>query len=132
MTRHFGILCIASVLPPIGAASAQTPATLPPRWVQGPRADLEIRASPFDSTSVLLGNHHVKACYSRPRKLGRPVMSRLVPFGAPLRMGADEATAIFLPTAGTIAGVAVEAGWHTVTAIPNSRDWQIVVNRGVQ
>ncbi|MBK7596883.1 MAG: DUF2911 domain-containing protein [Gemmatimonadetes bacterium] len=43
------------------------------------------------------------------------------PFGAPLRMGADEATAIFLPTAGTIAGVAVEAGWHTVTAIPTAR-----------
>lgn len=83
MTRHFGILCIGSVLPPIGTASAQTPATSPPGWVQGTGADLEIRASPFDSTCVLLGNHQVEGCYSCPRKLGRPVMSRLVPFGAP-------------------------------------------------
>lgn len=39
----------------------------------------------------------VKVCYSRPRKLGRPVMGRLVPYGEPWRLGANEATAIHVP-----------------------------------
>lgn len=101
-------------------------------WVQGPREDLEIRASPFDSTTVVLDSRTVKVCYSRPRKLGRPIMGRLVPYGAPWRMGADEATAIHMPTRGTIAGVAVDAGWYTLYAIPASTAWRIVVNRGVR
>lgn len=113
-------------------ALAQQPDTSLSCWVQGPRSDLEIRASPFDSASVKLGDQIVKVCYSRPRKLGRPIMGRLVPFGAPWRLGADEATAIYIPTRGSVAGVAVEPGWYSLYAIPNEREWQIVVNRRVQ
>lgn len=59
-------------------------------WVRGDRADLELRASPFDSAAVSLDAGTVKVCYSRPTKLGRPIMGRLVPYGVPWRMGADE------------------------------------------
>lgn len=111
---------------------AQEPAASLACWVQRPRADLEIRASPFDSTSVQLGARIVKVCYAGPRKLGRPIMGRLVPFGAPWRMGADEATAIYLPTSGSIAGVAVDAGWYSLYAIPEASAWKIVVNRRAQ
>ena len=113
-------------------AFSQQPATPLGCWVQGPRSDLEIRASPFDSTSINLGDQTVKVCYSRPRKLGRTVMGRLVPYGAPWRLGADEATVIYMPTKGSVAGVAVEPGWYSLYAIPNEREWQIVVNRRVQ
>lgn len=98
-------------------------------WVRGDRADLELRASPFDSASVSLDAGTVKVCYSRPRKLGRPIMGRLVPYGVAWRMGADEATSIHLPVAGSVAGVDLEAGWYSLYAIPGERDWQIVVNR---
>jgi hypothetical protein len=98
-------------------------------WVRGDRADLELRASPFDSASVSLDAGTVKVCYSRPRKLGRPIMGRLVPYGVPWRMGADEATSIHLPVAGTVAGVDLEAGWYSLYAVPGEREWQIVVNR---
>lgn len=101
-------------------------------WVQGPREDLELRASPFDSTAVLLRAGEVKVCYSGPRKLGRPVMGRLVPFGQPWRMGADEATAIYLPTRGSVAGVQLDAGWYTLFAIPAQVEWRIVVNSGIR
>jgi hypothetical protein len=77
---------------------------------------------------VSLEAGELKVCYSRPRKLGRPIMGRLVPYGQPWRMGADEATSIHLPVAGTIAGVAVEAGWYSLYAIPGESEWQIVVN----
>lgn len=101
-------------------------------WVRGERADLELRASPFDSTSVALAGGSVKVCYSRPRKLGRPLMGRLIPFGEPWRFGADEATAIHVTAPATIAGVNVEPGWYTLMAIPGEREWRIVVNGSTQ
>jgi len=55
-------------------------------------------------------------------------MGRLVPYGAPWRLGADEATAIHLPASATIGGVSVEPGWYTLMAIPGEREWRIVVN----
>ena len=97
-------------------------------WVRGERADLELRASPFDSAAVSLDAGDVKVCYSRPRKLGRPIMGRLVPYGRPWRMGADEATSIHLPVAGTLGGVALGPGWYSLYAIPAESEWRIVVN----
>ena len=126
-------LAVAALLALVSSPTqAQGTAPSSECWVQGPREDLEIRASPFDSTAVVLGARTVKVCYSRPRKLGRPIMGRLVPFDAPWRMGADEATAIHMPSRGTIAGVAVDAGWYSLYAIPGPTAWRIVVNRGVR
>lgn len=101
-------------------------------WVQGDRAGLELRASPYDSTSVSLEAGTVEVCYSRPRKLERPIMGRLVPFGVPWRFGANEATAIHVPARATIAGVAVDPGWYSLIAIPGEETWRIVVNESVE
>ena len=121
---------ILALAAPIGTVSAQVNGpSVPSCWVRGDPADLELRASPFDSASVVLDAGTVKVCHSRPRKLGRPIMGRLVPFGEPWRFGADEATAIHLPAAGTVAGVRVESGWYTLYAVPGERTWDIVVNR---
>lgn len=97
-------------------------------WVRGDPIDLELRASPYDSTAVALEEGRVKVCYSRPRKLGRPIMGRLVTYGEPWRFGANEATAIHMPASGAIAGVAVEPGWYSLIAIPGEQEWRIVVN----
>jgi hypothetical protein len=96
--------------------------------VRGDRADLELRASPYDSTAASLEGGTVKVCYSRPRKLGRPIMGRLVSYGEPWRLGANEATAVHVSARATIAGVAVEPGWYSLMAIPGEREWGIVVN----
>lgn len=101
-------------------------------WVRGEPADLELRASPYDSTRVDLAGGPVKVCYSRPHKLGRPLMGRLVPFGEPWRFGANEATAIHVPAAGSVAGVAVEPGWYSLIAVPGEPSWRIVVNGQVR
>lgn len=97
-------------------------------WVRGDRAALELRISRLDSASVALAPGRVKVCYGRPRKLGRPIMGRLVPWGEPWRLGANEATAIRMPVAGRIAGVPVEAGWFSLYAVPGEGWWRIVVN----
>lgn len=120
------VLVVATAHP--GSAQEQEPTC----WVRGERADLELRASPYDSTAVALEPGTVKVCYSRPRKLGRPIMGRLVPYGEPWRFGANEATAIHLPTAAEIAGVRVEAGWYSLMAVPGEGEWRIVVNENVE
>lgn len=97
-------------------------------WVRGERADLELRASPYDSTELVLDGGAVKVCYSRPRKLGRPIVGRLVPYGAVWRLGANEATALHVSVPATVAGVAVEPGWYSLMAIPGESEWRIVVN----
>ena len=97
-------------------------------WVDPKQPPLDLRASPFDSAMVKTDAGEIKVCYSRVRKLGRPIMGRLVPYGTPWRLGADEATSIFLPVSGTVAGVSLNAGWHSLFAIPAEREWRIVVN----
>ncbi len=79
-----------------------------------------------------LGTGTVKVCYGRPRKNERQIMGGLVPFGAPWRMGANEATAIHMPSDGSIAGVPVKAGSYSLYAVPGEKEWQIVVNSVTQ
>lgn len=110
---------------PGDAPAGQEP---PGCWIRIDPADLELRISPLDSASVELEGGTVKVCYSRPRKVGRPIMGRLVPFGEPWRLGANEATAIHLPGPGAIAGVEVPGGWHSLYAVPGPEEWRIVVN----
>lgn len=110
-------------------AARRAPLDSPGCWVRGAREDLELRISELDSASVELGGDTAKVCYSRPRKLDRPIMGRLVPYDEPWRLGANEATAVHVPFPAEIAGVEVEPGWYSLYAIPGPESWEIVVNR---
>lgn len=103
------------------------------------REELAGRMSPLDSASVALPAGTIKVCYGRPAMRGREIMGGLVPYGQPWRLGANEATTIYMPAAGAIAGVSVDAGWYSLYAIPRSHEaaamrtkpgaWEIFVNR---
>lgn len=101
-------------------------------WFQGKAADVAQRKSAHDSASVSLDGGTVKVCYGRPHQNGREIMGKLVPYGEPWRIGADEATAIHVPFPARIAGVNVEPGWYSLYAIPGAKQWQIVVNSDAQ
>lgn len=107
------------------AAQAQ-----PACWTRSDPSELAERASPLDSASVALEAGTVKVCYGRPQMRGREVMGGLVPFDEPWRTGANEATSIHMPAAGTIAGVAVEPGWFSLYTIPGPERWEVVINAG--
>lgn len=131
MSSSCRVLACAVVLPlqaGVQSSAAQETNPAPGCWIRGDRAELELRASPFDSAAVALDAGAVKICYGRPRKLGRPIMGRLVPYGRPWRLGANEATAVHVPVRASIAGVAVDPGWYTLYAVPGEREWRIVVN----
>ena len=95
---------------------------------RGDLAGAAERPSPLGWVDITLGGQTATLCYGRPYAKGRTVMGELVPFGAAWRMGANEATALHLPFAAEIGGVAVEAGSYSLYAVPGASEWEIVVN----
>jgi hypothetical protein len=95
---------------------------------RGERAELTKRASPLDSAVGRLGDAEVKLCYSRPSARGRTIMGGLVPFDQPWRLGANEATTLYLPVAARFGDVTLKPGLYSLYAIPGAKSWQLVVN----
>ena len=122
IARHVALFAAALTLLAPDNASAQSKASQA-CWVRGSPEGLASRPSILDSASVQLGSSTVKVCYGRPRKNDRKIMGGLVPFGAPWRMGANEATVIHMPSGGSIAGVPVKAGWYSLYTIPSRKEW---------
>ena len=129
--RHVALVAATLTLLAPDKASAQSTAAQA-CWIRGTPERVASRPSILDSASVQLGTSTVKVCYGRPRKNDRRIMGSLVPFGAPWRLGANEATVIHMPSSGSIAGVAVQAGSYSLYAIPSEKEWQIVVNSVTQ
>lgn len=96
-------------------------------WTSGDTAG---RPSPLDSAVVAMGDDVVKVCYGAPSAKGRTMVGDggVHPFGQPWRTGANEATAIHLPFAATVAGVAVPAGSYSIYTVPGADSWGIHVN----
>ena len=90
------------------------------------------RPSPLGATVVTVAGQEAKLCYGRPKANGRTVMGELVPFGAPWRMGANEATALHIPFAASIGGVEVEPGVYSIYAVPGETEWTFFLNRNYE
>ena len=111
------------------SAAALTPANVEAQncWTNG---DIAGRPSPLDSAMATMGDDVVKVCYGAPSARGRTMVGEggAHPFGQPWRTGANEATAIHLPFAATVAGVEVEAGSYSIYTVPGADSWGIHVN----
>jgi hypothetical protein len=132
-SRLLGSITIALAL----VAARRAPSDAPMQgsdacWFQDKAPDLAKRKSAHDSAMVAMDGGTVKVCYGRPHQNGRAIMGKLVPYGEPWRVGADEATAIHVPFPARIAGVNVEPGWYSLYAIPGEKQWQIVINSEAQ
>lgn len=114
------------------APPAPAPQSATACWARADAASLAQRGSAFDSVSVAVGDQTIKVCYSRPKMNGRAIMGGLVPYDQPWRLGANEATVIHMPAAGTIAGVAVDAGSYSLYAVPAANEWKFFVNRNAK
>jgi hypothetical protein len=95
-------------------------------------AEAAERPSPRDSAVVSLGDADVKVCYGAPSARGREVMGGLVPYDAPWRAGADEATSLHLPFRADVAGVVVDPGVYSLYVVPGTESWDIVLNGTVE
>jgi hypothetical protein len=131
-SRLLGSATLALVLIAAGRAPSAPAQGSDGCWFQGTPAQVAQRKSAHDSASVAMDGGTVKVCYGRPHQNGRAIMGKLVPYGEPWRVGADEATAIHVPFRASIAGVNVEPGWYSIYAVPGATQWQIVVNSEAQ
>jgi len=104
----------------------------PACWIRGDRADLDVRISRLDSAITTLGTDTLTVCYSRPRMLGRPIMGRVVPFGEPWRLGANEATTLTVSVPVLLGEIRLAPGTYSLYAIPEQREWRVIVNRAGQ
>jgi hypothetical protein len=109
-------------------ASATVMAPSPPCWVREDPADLELRISRLDSATTTLGQDTLTVCYSRPRVLGRPIMGRVVPFGEPWRLGANEATTLTVSAPVLFGDLRLLPGSYSLYAVPERREWRLIVN----
>jgi hypothetical protein len=83
------------------------------------------RKSPHDTVS----NGNVTVTYGRPYKNNRAVFGGLEKFGKVWRVGADEATTITFKNDVKFGGHNVKAGTYTLFAIPNEKEWTIILNK---
>lgn len=95
-----------------------------------PQAEVEGRASPYDSMTFTVGDGIAKVCYSRPSLRGRTMIGGdAVPYGQVWRTGANEPTTIHLTVPASIAGIDVDAGSYSLYTIPEEgQEWTLIVN----
>ncbi|HVS95983.1 MAG TPA: DUF2911 domain-containing protein [Puia sp.] len=80
--------------------------------------------SPHDT----LRTKDITITYGRPYKKGREIFGKLEPYGKVYRCGADEATQITFAKDVTFGGKPVKAGTYTFCAIPNAKEWTVILN----
>lgn len=92
-------------------------------------ADLELpRVSPKATITQTLGFTDVTIAYSRPGVKGRAIWGALVPYGAPWRTGANEATSFTSTGDLKVNGQALPAGTYSFFTIPGKDEWTVAFN----
>ena len=95
----------------------------------GDAAATASRPSPLGAVSFTVGGEQAKLCYGRPAAKGRKVMGELVPFGAPWRLGANEATSLHLRFSADVGGVKLEPGVYSIYVVPGEKEWEFFLNK---
>jgi hypothetical protein len=90
------------------------------------------RPSPLGQTEIVLGSHVGKICYGRPSARDRIVEGGLIPFDAPWRLGANEATVIHLPFPARVGGIDLEPGEYSLYVNAGESEWEFVLNSNAQ
>jgi hypothetical protein len=90
------------------------------------------RPSPLGETEITLESHVGKICYGRPSANDRVVEGGLIPFDAPWRVGADEATVIHLPFPASVGGIELEPGSYSLYTNAGEFEWEFVLNSNAE
>jgi predicted negative regulator of RcsB-dependent stress response len=84
--------------------------------------------SPAASISQTVGLSEITVVYHRPGVNGRPIWGKLVPYGEPWRVGANENTTITFSTDVKVGGKPLKAGTYGLHALPTAKDWTIMLS----
>lgn len=132
-----GVHPMRSSIPPLAALLAGTLLAAPVAaqedyactW-QASGDALTSRASPPDSARATIGGGFAKVCYGAPSARGRTMLGgEHVPFGRLWRLGANEATRLYVSFPASIGDVSVDPGAYSLYAVPGAERWRFFVNR---
>lgn len=70
----------------------------------------------------------IRVTYSRPAKKGREIFGKLLKFGEPWRVGANESTEILFINDVIFGGKTIKAGRYTLIIIPTETEWTLKLN----
>jgi len=107
---------------------------LPLRAQEAPK---EVRISPHETVSAVVGGARVTVVYGRPRtvdpKTGkmRTIWGGLVPYGEVWRTGADEATLLITQKSLMFGGTTIPAGAYTLWTLPSKDGAKLIVNKQI-
>lgn len=73
----------------------------------------------------------IRVAYSRPSKNGREIFGKLLKFGEPWRIGANESTEILFLQDVQFGGTDIKAGRYSLIAIPEANQWTLKLNTGL-
>jgi hypothetical protein len=85
--------------------------------------------SPAASVKQTVGLTDVTIEYSSPAVKGRKIWGDLVPYDAPWRAGANQATKITFSKDVTFGGKPVPAGTYALVALPTAKGWTMILNK---
>ena len=114
MKQVLQLLAAGLLLAP--AAQAQTKFTIPP-------------LSPTTRIHQNFSVSYIDLTYSRPSLRGRVAFGGVVPNGKEWRMGANTITKVRFGEEVKIGGQTVPAGSYALLAIPEAKEWTIILNR---
>jgi hypothetical protein len=91
--------------------------------------DTPTRPSPTALTSIRYKDAYIKITYCQPKKRGREIFGKLVPFGEVWRTGANEATELTLTRDVFVNNTLLVAGTYSLFTILESEKWTIIINK---
>jgi len=92
------------------------------------QGDKSNRPSPPETAKGKVGGANITIDYSSPAVKGRTIWGSLVPWDKVWRAGANEATIFTTDKAIKVGGKDLAAGKYSLFAIPNDKEWTIILN----
>ena len=89
---------------------------------------VEMPKSPLASSFVQKGDAYVRVAYNQPHLRGRTMLGEKNPYGKVWRLGANQATEVFLTQDIKIGGEELKAGAYSIFAIPEADKWTLIFN----
>lgn len=122
------ILGLVFVVATLATATAQE-ITVRPTLDNISGKEVEARKSPMTSSTLIKGDTYLRVVYNQPSLRGRTMLGKNDPYGKVWRLGANEATEIFLNTTIKVDGNKLKKGAYSMFCIPNKDSWTIIFNK---
>ncbi len=87
--------------------------------------------SPFVEAKFNEGNLDIKVAYCQPKKKGREIFGKLVPYSQVWRTGANASTTITFAQDTQVGNKKVPKGEYSLFTIPEKDKWTIIINKTV-